>query len=454
MPKSSRSITPKPSSKNHRSSASAPKASSASKAAKPSAHKSEKAEAKISHKNGHKNGHKSDEKSGVAAPSKSIADSHAKDAKGVQAVWTGQPERQERLRDLVKLAKDQGYLTWDDLNEAIPESVNNPEELEAIIMFLRNLEIDVIDASEVDRYKQSAAGTEEELSEEEKTDAKLDILDDPVRMYLKQMGQVPLLTREQEVEISKRIEDAESMVQKHLNRFGFTAREYLNLARKLEQGRERFDRVIQDKKIDSRDKYLATLKALVRSVEAANQKADQAYAKVVKAYGHANPLAKAEKEFAKTDAALQKLFIRFYYKQKVTEEFVIVCEHHHHELVEAERELEKLQKSRSKSREHTGACVGDRAEAAGRGATRPHAARPVPRGPPSSRRVAAQGAQGEDGDGGGESAAGYFDREEVHEPRPFVPGPDPGREHGPDEGGGEIRVSPRLQVFDLRDVVD
>jgi RNA polymerase primary sigma factor len=288
----------------------------------------------------------------VAQPSRSLADGAKQDSKGVQAVWTGQPERQERLRDLVKLAKDQGYLTWDDLNEAIPDSVNNPEELEAIIMFLRNLEIDVIDASEVDRYKQTAAGgTEEDLSEEEKTDAKLDILDDPVRMYLKQMGQVPLLTREQEVEISKRIEDAEAMVQKHLNRFGFTAREYLNLARKLEQGRERFDRVIQDKKIDSRDKYLATLKALVRSVEAANLKADHAYAKVYKLKDTKTPLEKAEKEFAKTDAALQKLFIRFYYKQKVTEEFVAVCEHHHHELLETQRRLEKYQKSRSRSKE-------------------------------------------------------------------------------------------------------
>jgi hypothetical protein len=94
----------------------------------------------------------------VAQPSRSLADGAKQDSKGVQAVWTGQPERQERLRDLVKLAKDQGYLTWDDLNEAIPESVNNPEELEAIIMFLRNLEIDVIDASEVDRYKQTPPG--------------------------------------------------------------------------------------------------------------------------------------------------------------------------------------------------------------------------------------------------------------------------------------------------------
>ncbi len=356
MPKSSRSITPKASPKSHRHPA---PAAAKAKTTLPSA-KVQKNGHKTTPSNGKKveNGYKPKAKSevqgAVATPSRSINDTTDKEHKDkVGAVWTGQPERQERLRDLVKLAKDQGYLTWDDLNEAIPESVNNPEELEAIIMFLRNLEIDVIDASEVDRYKQTAAGTEEELSDEEKTDAKLDILDDPVRMYLKQMGQVPLLTREQEVEISKRIEDAESMVQKHLNRFGFTAREYLNLARKLEQGRERFDRVIQDKKIDSRDKYLSTLKALVRSVEGANQKADSAYAKVVKAKGHPGPLAKAEKEFLKTDAALQKLFIRFYYKQKVTEEFVVVCEHHHHELVEAERQLEKLHKSRSKSREHT-----------------------------------------------------------------------------------------------------
>jgi RNA polymerase primary sigma factor len=340
MPKSNRANTPKPSPKNR------------AHTVKPAAHKASAAPAKKGKSGGVKNGHKP-EGSTVAAPSKSLSEGAEKDAKA-QAVWTGQPERQERLRDLVKLAKDQGYLTWDDLNEAIPDSVNNPEELEAIIMFLRNLEIDVIDASEVDRYKQSssaATGEQEELSEEEKTDAKLDILDDPVRMYLKQMGQVPLLTREQEVEISKRIEDAEAMVQKHLNRFGFTAREHLNLARKLEQGRERFDRVIQDKKIDSRDKYLSTLKALVRSVEGANQKADQAYGKVVKTRGHKAPFEKAEKEFLKTDAALQKLFIRFYYKQKVTEEFVTVCEHHHHELVETERAIEKHHKSRSRSKE-------------------------------------------------------------------------------------------------------
>jgi RNA polymerase primary sigma factor len=97
---------------------------------------------------------------------------------------------------------------------------------------LRRMEIDIIEASEVDRYKDGKKDVEEE-EEEEKPEIKLDILDDPVRMYLKQMGQVPLLTREQEVEISKRIEEAENMVQKNINRFGFIARAHLDLAEKL-----------------------------------------------------------------------------------------------------------------------------------------------------------------------------------------------------------------------------
>ncbi len=129
-------------------------------------------------------------------------------------------EIQLRFRELIKLAKEQGYLTFDDLNEALPEGITDANELDAILIRLRKLEIDVIEASDVDRHKEVKKDDDEE---EEKPEPKLDILDDPVRMYLKQMGQVPLLTREQEVEISKRIEEAENMVQKHINRFGFTA---------------------------------------------------------------------------------------------------------------------------------------------------------------------------------------------------------------------------------------
>ena len=131
------------------------------------------------------------------------------------------------------------------------------------------MEIDIIEASEVDRYKDGKKDTTRRRRKRSRK-PKLDILDDPVRMYLKQMGQVPLLTREQEVEISKRIEEAEINVQKHINRFGFIARAHLDLAQKLTEGRERFDRVILDKKIESRERYM---KALPRLLQAARETA-------------------------------------------------------------------------------------------------------------------------------------------------------------------------------------
>ncbi|HXL27147.1 MAG TPA: RNA polymerase sigma factor region1.1 domain-containing protein, partial [Chthoniobacterales bacterium] len=181
---------------------------------------------------------------------------------------------QERLRELVKLAKEQGYLTYDDINEALPEGMADPDEMEQILGRLRSMEVEIIDASEVDRFKD---GKKDLDDEDDEKDQKLDILDDPVRMYLKQMGQVPLLTREQEVEISKRIEDAELMVQKFITRFGFIARAHLDLAQKLIEGRERFDRVILDKKIESRERYMKALPKLCAQVERAGEDAQVRY---------------------------------------------------------------------------------------------------------------------------------------------------------------------------------
>ena len=137
-------------------------------------------------------------------------------------------------------------------------------------MRLRKLEIDIIEASEVDRYKDVKKDSDED---EEKPEPKLDILDDPVRMYLKQMGQVPLLTREQEVEISKRIEEAEIKVADQINRFGFVAHAHLELAEKLIEGGERFDRVILDKKIESRERYMKMLPRLCKQVEQTERRA-------------------------------------------------------------------------------------------------------------------------------------------------------------------------------------
>jgi RNA polymerase primary sigma factor len=243
---------------------------------------------------------------------------------------------QARLRELIKLAKEQGYLTFDDLNEALPEGITDANELDAILTRLRRMEIDVIEASDVDRHKDGKKDLDEE--EEEKPETKLDILDDPVRMYLKQMGQVPLLTREQEVEISKRIEEAENMVQKHINRFGFTARAHLDLAQKLTEGRERFDRVILDKKIESRERYMKILPRLCKHVEKSSDAISQQYAKLA---GSSKRDSKRLKTFQRTLASLQRLYPKFYFKQKVTEEFVHLADEHYRTLVTVQHEATK-----------------------------------------------------------------------------------------------------------------
>jgi len=230
----------------------------------------------------------------------------------------------EKLRELIRLAKEQGYLTFDDLNEALPDSLNDPEEMEAIMSRLRGMEIEVIEASDVDRFKDGKKEQEDE-DEDKNADQRADILDDPVRMYLKQMGQVPLLTREQEVEISKRIEDAELNVLKHINRYGFVVRLYLDLAQKLLEGKERFDRVIQDKKIESRERYMKLLPKMISSLEEGSKEAAESYKSFLSAGGK-NVESKPYLEFKKSHATLQKNFPKFFFKQKVTEEFVQLAE--------------------------------------------------------------------------------------------------------------------------------
>jgi RNA polymerase primary sigma factor len=255
-------------------------------------------------------------------------------------------EVQTRIRELIKLAKEQGYLTFDDLNEALPEGITDADQLDLILTRLRRMEIDIIEASEVDRYKDGKKDAEEEEEEEEKPEAKLDILDDPVRMYLKQMGQVPLLTREQEVEISKRIEEAENMVQNHINRFGFIARAHLDLAEKLAEGRERFDRVILDKKIESRERYMKKLPRLCKQVGQLSTSITHQYWQLSR--NASKKGSKNLKSVQRAMASLQRFYPQFYFKQKVTEEFVHLADEAYRTLLYLRTEMSKRSSDRRK----------------------------------------------------------------------------------------------------------
>src|SRR4029434_4507574 len=100
-------------------------------------------------------------------------------ALGVTGLYSS-VEVQARIRELIKLAKEQGYLTFDDLNEALPEGITDADELDLILTRLRRLEIDIIEASEVDRYRDGKKDVDEEEEEEDgRAATKVDILDDP-----------------------------------------------------------------------------------------------------------------------------------------------------------------------------------------------------------------------------------------------------------------------------------
>ena len=242
----------------------------------------------------------------------------------------------EKIKELVRQSQEQGYLTHSDIGDVLADTPMSPEEMDEIYIKLRNLEIEIVDQAEVDRPKAAE-------QEEEEDKSRLDILDDPVRMYLKQMGQVPLLTRELEVEISKRIEENENEVKRIIYSFGFAGKEHIALAEKLtsEPPKERFDRVIVDKKIEVREEHLKTLRKLTKDVRGIDQQVDEFWRELQEQESKT----KREKiiaEFKKLDDKLQKSFPKFYYKQKVIEEMSLVAENIHEKFQTSVRSIKEL----------------------------------------------------------------------------------------------------------------
>ena len=223
----------------------------------------------------------------------------------------------DKIRQLVSISKEQGFLTVQDINEHLTENLNNPDEIENVINILETLDVDILDTDEVEGFK---ARIEESEERQVKASA-ADNLDDPVRMYLKQMGQVPLLSREQEVSISRRIEVAETKASKALFSVALTNRFQIDLAKKLLNREERFDKIVLDKKIDSRENYFRDLPKFLKQAEDLEEKLEKQWAGFENA---TDP--KLQKRyltnFKKTEGDLLAVFKGYKFKLKVFEEFL------------------------------------------------------------------------------------------------------------------------------------
>ena len=177
-------------------------------------------------------------------------------------------ELTETLKALLEVAREQTRLTDDDINELLPDGVS-PDDLEALYTKLRKLGIEIVAQIEVEKAKPEEPEPEE--------DRRLDALDDPVRMYMNQMSRVPLLTRQQEVEGFRQIEEAELETKRLVYGLGFAAKEHCAIAEKLlaEPPKERFDRVVVDKTVATREGHLKDLRPLVEKIRALDAQAGQ-----------------------------------------------------------------------------------------------------------------------------------------------------------------------------------
>ncbi len=252
----------------------------------------------------------------------------------------------ETIKTLVHLSQEHGFVTYDDINDILPDNLS-PEDLDAVLSKLRSLDVEIVmDQAEAERAeRKQPEAAQEEVADD---DSRLEILDDPVRMYMNQMGKVPLLTREQEVEICKKIEDAEVEMKRIVYSLGFTAKEHIAIAEKIlsDPPKERFDRVIVDKKIANREGHLKDLRKLIKKVHQMDAAVDAKYFAWHKAQQKGRK-EKLEKELKKAGAKLQETFAKFYYKQKVVEEMIVVAGNIHEKFQASLRHLQELETHRN-----------------------------------------------------------------------------------------------------------
>jgi RNA polymerase primary sigma factor len=149
-------------------------------------------------------------------------------------------DKYDDIKKLIDAGKEKGYLTYDQVNDLIPHDVHSPEDLDDLLTTIGTQGIDVLEGS---KMPSAELGKKFEEVEEGAEDVELDLTpgalektNDPVRMYLREMGTVPLLTREGEVEIAKRIERGQNRVLKALSRSPIVIRELLALGEDLEKG--------------------------------------------------------------------------------------------------------------------------------------------------------------------------------------------------------------------------
>jgi len=240
------------------------------------------------------------------------------------------------LKKLIDQGKKSGKLTLRQIQKVIPQDVFNSEKLDDVLQTLAQNKIEVDDDKPVSGSAAAVADFESRSKEDRSDPEKVPVLeyerarmDDPVRMYLRQMGQIPLLTRQEEIELAKRIEDAEEDLKLAVYQTKAMRFEVLELGRKILDGEVNLESILEEDQESKIDQAKRKLKSVIQKLRSARKTANHV-----------------------------SLLVEFNLNIAIVEKIVVILRAKLRELDENRRELVRLKKS--KQPKTTAAALEDR----------------------------------------------------------------------------------------------
>ena len=248
-------------------------------------------------------------------------------------------QHQQKVEELVAIAKEQGYITYEEINEILPMTFDSAEQIDQVLIFLSGMDIQILNQVEVERQKErkKEAKELEGLPKRSETTS-----DDPVRMYLKEMGSVPLLTREEEVEISKRIEKAQIQIEKIIMRFRYSTRETISIANYLISSKERFDKIISEKEVEDKNNYVTVLPKLCMLFRQEDQILENLLRELYSTQEKKIDKVKLAEEIEKCRIRTQAYLRRMHFRHNIIEDFGEVILNAYERFLILEKEIQEL----------------------------------------------------------------------------------------------------------------
>ncbi len=261
-------------------------------------------------------------------------------------------EKYEGMKELITLGREKGYLLYDEVNSVLPDHISSSKDLDSIFSLFGDAGIEVIDSEKVlEVGKQKTRSQEPEEEKEQKPDPAVESLektDDPVRMYLREMGTVPLLTWPGEVEIAKRMEKGKKSVLKALSHSPIVVRRISEYGDQLRKNTLRIKSLVKFSEDEVTEEILTKRRRLVlrriNQITALEKEAVKVRKRLRRAKKSGKAYKKLLSQLARYQIPMARIILDLELTVEVFQGFVGVVESNVDRIVTLERETKQLKK--------------------------------------------------------------------------------------------------------------